>query len=82
MLKGMSLHRKHLARIMSASCFSLILTNDQIEGCAPGTDLGAKKGELSKGNVEGVAKDWVSLPQVLPTLEKNVVHELLATPLN
>jgi hypothetical protein len=59
MLNGMSLHRKHLATILSVSSFFLVLIIDQIEGCPLGTDLGTKKGEDGKGLdvVKGVPKD-------------------------
>jgi hypothetical protein len=39
---------KHLATILLASYFSLILTNNLIEGCALQTNLGTKKVRLSR----------------------------------
>jgi len=62
------------------SDFNPILTNDLIEDHGPKIEIGTKKGELSQSIVEGVAKDWVSLPHVSPTLKKLAVPMLLETP--
>lgn len=65
----MSLQRRHLATSLSASSFSLVLTNDRIDGCPPGVDLGTKKGEVDEriAEVEGpVAEEWVCGPPPEP----------------
>ena len=61
MLNGISLQRKHFVTILSASPFSFDLTNDRIEGCPPGVDLGTKKGEVAEGIrevVDRVDEEW------------------------
>jgi hypothetical protein len=57
MLKGMSLHRKYLAKSLLASCFPIVLSIHLREGCPLGTDLDKEKGKDVGGIMEGVDED-------------------------
>ena len=57
----MSLQRRHLATSLLASSFSLVLTNDRIDGWPPGVDLDTKIGEVDERIAERegpVAEKW------------------------
>jgi hypothetical protein len=78
MLKGMSLHGKHLPTTLFTSYFSFILTIDLIEGCAPTRALKTKKGEV----VEDIEKVSPRRDYHFPLVPDNyVVPEVIANPL-